>query len=246
MRVRLLGTAGYHPNDQRQTHCVLLPECGVMLDAGTGMFRAADYLVTDELDIFLSHLHLDHVVGLTYLFDLLYQHPLRRVTIHAAAAELAALDEHLFAEPLFPKKPPCEFQVLADETSLPGGGRLTHFPLAHTGACRGYRLDWPGHALACVTDTTAEPEATYVERIRGVDLLLHECNFGDDFAELARRTGHSHTRQVAQVARQAEVKRLILLHINPLAPADDPIGLDTARAIFPNTEVGYDRMEVEF
>ena len=173
-------------------------------------------------------------------------HPLRRVTIHAAAAELAALDEHLFAEPLFPSKPPCEFRPLADETRLPGCGRLTHFPLAHTGACRGYRLDWPGHSLACVTDTTAAPDAAYVHCIRGVDLLLHECNFGDDFAERARVTGHSHTSPVADVARQAEVKRLVLLHINPLAPADDPIGLAAARAIFPAIEVGYDRMEIEF
>jgi hypothetical protein len=39
---------------------------------------------------------------------------------------------------------------------------------------------------------------------------------------------------------------LVLVHLNPLSVADDPIGIDTARAIFPNTELGEDRMELEF
>ena len=69
MKLILLGTTGYHPNDRRQTPCLLLPECGVMLDAGTAMYRAGEYLATPELDIFLTHAHLDHVIGLTYLFS---------------------------------------------------------------------------------------------------------------------------------------------------------------------------------
>ena len=71
MKLQLLGTAGYHPNDQRQTACLMLPEVGVVLDAGTAFYRVRDYLCTDELDIFLTHAHLDHVVGITYLFDVL-------------------------------------------------------------------------------------------------------------------------------------------------------------------------------
>ncbi|HOT62947.1 MAG TPA: hypothetical protein PLU93_08795, partial [Treponemataceae bacterium] len=44
---------------------------------------------------------------------------------------------------------------------LPAGGQLTHFPLAHQGGSRGFRLDWPGHSMAYVTDTTATPDADY-------------------------------------------------------------------------------------
>ena len=69
MQLLLLGTTGYHPNDRRQTPCLLLPERGVMLDAGTGLYRAARYLQTPHLDVFLTHAHLDHVIGLTYLFN---------------------------------------------------------------------------------------------------------------------------------------------------------------------------------
>lgn len=246
MKLVLLGVAGYHPNDRSHTLCILLPERGVMLDAGTGMYRAGRYLATPELEIFLTHTHLDHVIGLTYLFDVMRVHPLERITVHAAPDKLAAIDEHLFAEPLFPTRPPCELRPLAREAPLPSGGRLTHFAVEHPGGAIGYRLDWPGHSMAYVTDTTAAADAAYVQKIRGVDLLVHECYLPDGKAEWARRTGHSWTSAVAQVARKARVGRLVLVHLNPLATEDDPIGLDIARAIFPATELGYDLMEVEF
>ena len=76
MKLVLLGTTGYHPNDERQTACFMLPEQGIVLDAGTAMYRVRDQLVTPELDIFLTHAHLDHIVGLTFLFDVIYDKPM--------------------------------------------------------------------------------------------------------------------------------------------------------------------------
>lgn len=191
-------------------------------------------------------MHLDHCIGLTYLLGAVYLHPLDQVRVHALPEQLAAIDEHLFAPALFPKKPPMELLPLKPREPLPGDGQLTYFPLVHQGISTGFRLDWPGHSMAYVTDTTASPSADYVEKIRGVDLLIHECYFPDEQAELALHTGHSHTTPVAQVARRAGVGRLVLVHINPLATKDDPIGLEVARAIFPATVLGEDGMELEF
>jgi ribonuclease Z len=247
MKLILLGTAGYHPNDRRHTLCMLVPECGVMLDAGTGAYRAPRYLQGPDLDVFLTHAHLDHVIGLTYLFDLMRAFPLRRVTVRGMPDKLAEIDSHLFAQALFPKRPPCEFRpLLGNKVDLNEQGRLTWFPLEHPGGTIGFRLDWPGHSMAYVTDTTATPDAPYVQHIRGVDLLVHECYFPDAQADWARLTGHSHTTPVAKVAREAGVGRLLLTHINPLATEDDPIGLEVARAIFPKTELGYDGMALAF
>ena len=41
MKLVLLGTTGYHANDRRQTACFMLPELGVVFDAGTGLYRVA-------------------------------------------------------------------------------------------------------------------------------------------------------------------------------------------------------------
>ena len=247
MKLVLLGTTGYHPNDGRETPCMLVPEFGIMLDAGTATYRASKYLQTSQLTILLTHAHLDHVVGLTYLFNVIHAHPLEEIVVRGAAKYLEAIDEHLFSDALFPVKPPMEFRPLgAPEEPLPGGGRMTHFPLAHPGGAVGYRLDWPGHSMAYVTDTSAAVDAPYVEKIGGVELLVHECYFSDANAEWARQTGHSWTTAVAQVAREAGVGRLVLVHLNPLSSKQDPIGLDVARAIFPDTRIGEDFMELEF
>lgn len=209
------------------------------------MYRLGSYLQTDELDIFLTHAHLDHVIGLTYLFSVTWEHPLSRVTIHGLPEKLYAIENHLFYHDLS-AKPTFELQSLAEVTMLSHGGRLTHFPLDHPGGALGFRLDWPGHSMAYVTDTTAAANADYVEKIRGVNLLIHECFYPDGHADLAAKYGHSCITPVAEVAKAAKVGRLILTHINPLAPVDHPLDISAAQKIFPHTEIGEDLMEVEF
>ncbi len=172
--------------------------------------------------------------------------PIERVTVHGAADKLAAIREHLFAEPIFPVQPPCDFRPLEGPVPLASGGSLSYFPLAHPGGTLGFRLDWPGHSLAYVTDTVARPHADYIQHIRGADLLVHECYFPDAQRDLGEKTGHSWTTPVAELARDAGVGRLILVHVNPIATQADPLGLAGALSIFPRTEIGYDRMVVEF
>ena len=246
MKLVLLGTTGYHPNEKRHTPCFMLPEVGVVLDAGTGMFRVGPLLTTATLDIFLTHAHLDHVVGLTFFFDFLRHRHVDRVRVFGQSEKLTAIQEHLFSEFIFPVKPPMDFCPLPESVPLADGGRLTHFSLDHPGGTVGYRLDWPDRSMAYVTDTTAAIDAAYVERIRGVDLLVHECYFPDSLRDTAVLTGHSHTTPVAEVARRADVGRLVLVHLNPSDEGEDPIGLPTARAIFEKTEIAHDGMEVLF
>ena len=92
----------------------------------------------------------------------------------------------------------------------------------------------------------ARPDAPYLDAIRDVDVLLHECYFPDSERQMAELTGHSHTTPVAELARAANVGRLVLVHIYPLYNEEDPIGLEAARRIFPATDIARDRMEIEF
>jgi len=245
MKLLLLGTAGYHPSETRHTACLMLPEVGIVLDAGTGFFRVRDHLETETLDILLTHAHLDHVAGLTFLLDTAWERNLTRITVHGEAEKLAVVREHLLHDLLFPAPLNCEWRPLGEQPLLLGGFKVTHFPLAHPGGCVGYRLDGPGRSLAYVTDTTATVDARYIEAIRGVDLLIHECNFRDSEHEWAVKTGHSSTSLVAGVAARAGAGRLVLIHLNPLNSAADPVDLAVARQIFANTELGHDGMELQ-
>jgi ribonuclease Z len=107
-------------------------------------------------------------------------------------------------------------------------------------------LDWPGHSLAYVTDTTASPQVSYVQAVAGVDLLVHECNFGDADAEQAARWGHSSLSAVASLAAAAGAKELVLVHLNPLEPEFCTVALEAARRIFSRITVGQDRQAIDF
>lgn len=244
MRVYFLGTGGYHPNERRHTAGVMLPEIGVIFDAGTGFFRVAAQLETDEIDIFLTHAHLDHIVGLSYFLVPLLNGPVKKARVHARPETLDVVRRHLFAPEIFPIEPPFEFVPLGETVCVPGNGVVRHIGLKHPGGSRGYRLDFPDRSMAYITDTTAD--GSYDEFVHGVDLLIHECYFPDNKADWPEKTGHSHTSTVATLAKNANVGRLLLVHIDPTRLDDDPVGIGAARAIFPNTHLAEDRMTTEF
>ena len=245
MKLLLLGSGGYHPSDLRQTACLMLPSEGIVLDAGTAMFRVREHIETGTLDILLSHGHLDHVIGLTYLFDVLHGKDVERVTAHIESSKIKPVEEHLFADVLFPVTPPFDFSPV-EELKTIGDCRITSFPMEHPGGSTGFRLDWPDRSLAYITDTIASTDADYVAHIKDVDLLIHECYFPDGLEEQAKLTGHSSATHVANVAKQSGATNLVLVHVNPIFNTEDPIGLDIIKDIFPNTRLGVDGMEIEF
>jgi ribonuclease BN (tRNA processing enzyme) len=229
----------------------MLPESGVILDAGTSFFRVAGRLQTDSVQIFLTHAHLDHIAGLTFFLVPLLRGTVKRARLYGTTRTLDAVRQHLFAEPVFPILPTFECIDLEQSEAIDvPGGVLTHQPLpSHPGGSRAYRIDWPtgdgtpAKSLAYVTDTSVD--GSYTEFVRGVDLLIHECYFPDDKAVWAEQTGHSHTTPVAELAREAGVRRLVLVHVDPLSLQEDPVDVAAARAILPDTELGRDLDEFE-
>jgi len=77
-----------------------------------------------------------------------------------------------------------------------------------------------------------------VEPCRGADALVIEATYTSDEADLATRFGHLTATQAAELAAEAEVQNLFLVHISRRHDARDL--LREARAIFPNTVVPRD------
>lgn len=243
MKLIFLGTGGFHPNERRHTAGLLIPEIGVAFDAGTSAFRIADRMTTPDLQLFLTHAHLDHICGLSYLLVPLLHERIRQCTIWGAPATLDAVRTHLFSAPIFPIVPRFELRELPERIAVPGGV-VTHHPLHHPGGSLGFRFDGDdGRSFAYVTDTTTNPD--YIDFIRGVNVLIHECYYPDRDQQWCAPTGHSHTSAVAELAKTANVGRLYLTHIDPQRPDDDPLDIAVARAIFPATELAEDRMEID-
>ncbi|MEC9093448.1 MAG: MBL fold metallo-hydrolase, partial [Planctomycetota bacterium] len=160
MKFIFLGTTGYHPNNRRQTASILFPELGLVLDAGTGLFRARDLLQTAELNIFLSHAHLDHCLGLTFLFDIAHQTGLKESSVYGEPEKLEAIKNHLLNELIFPAELPISYcplegpRAVGSTFELDRHTRVTPFPLKHPGGSIGFLVEQDGKRIAYVTDTT--------------------------------------------------------------------------------------------
>ncbi|QDT05685.1 ribonuclease Z [Rubripirellula lacrimiformis] len=256
MRLHCLGTVGYHPNDDRHTSCYFLPESGILLDAGTGAFRLSPLIQTDTLNILLSHAHLDHTFGLTFLLDVLFEaqkrrgKPIEKLRIFGEQEKISAVETHLFHDLIFPAKLDAEWIAIDDQPEFTVEGvQVSWRPQDHPGGSVAYRMDWPDQRkrLVYATDTTGDTSEEHARWCEGADLLMHECYFRDDASEWALKTGHSWTSRVAEVTSLSKPKRLLLTHINPIEESDDPIDIEAIRrSVDAEVTLATDGLTLEF
>ena len=79
--------------------------------------------------------------------------------------------------------------------------------------------------------------------IEGVDFLYHEATFAECDLARAKETFHSTARQAAEIARDAQVKHLIIGHYSARYEDLTPL-LREARAVFPHTIMGKEEMVI--
>ena len=97
----------------------------------------------------------------------------------------------------------------------------------------------PSRSYAYCSDTIYLP--SIVEQIKGVDLLFHEATFANEDAPRAKETFHTTAAQAAEIARKAEVKKLLIGHFSARYE-DETILLQEASAIFPDTQLAKETL----
>ena len=74
MKVTFLGTNGWYNFDNQETSCVLIEskQFNIILDLGSGIKNLNKIkLKSKKTFVFISHLHLDHIIGIHYLSSIL-------------------------------------------------------------------------------------------------------------------------------------------------------------------------------
>lgn len=99
----------------------------------------------------------------------------------------------------------------------------------------------PPRAYAYCSDTAYCPRI--IEQIRGVDMLYHEATFADSDKARAKQTQHSTARQAAQIAHDAEVKRLVIGHFSARYD-DENLLLQEAQEVFPQTVLAQENLQL--
>ncbi|WP_455673954.1 ribonuclease Z [Phocaeicola sp.] len=82
-----------------------------------------------------------------------------------------------------------------------------------------------------------------IEQIKGTDLLFHETTFAQCDMQRAKETFHTTAAQAAEIARDAEVKQLLIGHFSARYE-DENILLQEAGAVFPNTLLAKENLKV--
>ncbi len=299
MTLHILGCGSATPSLRHLPACQVIEYRGrlMMIDCGEGAqlsMRRAGLSMSRLSDIFISHLHGDHCLGLPGLLSTLsLQQTGGTLTVHTFP-EGAGLFRRLvdfFA-------PKLSFE-LRFNTLSPGGGEtifdspslsVTTFPLRHRVPCVGFRFDEkpkerhlrgdvanffgiPPYLRRAIkqgadfvkSDGTivpndrltlhADPSSSYAycsdtiylpsiaESVSGVTLLYHEATYADDNLRKAADRFHSTAAQAARIARDANVRALLLGHFSKAYNNEDR-HLEEARAIFPNTMIAREGLSI--
>ena len=100
----------------------------------------------------------------------------------------------------------------------------------------------PARSYAYCSDTICLP--SIIPQIQGVDLLFHEGTFAQADAARAKETFHTTAMQAAQIARDAQVRQLIIGHFSARYE-DENILLQEAKTIFPNTLLAKENLIIQ-
>jgi phosphoribosyl 1,2-cyclic phosphodiesterase len=244
MKVRLWGTRGSVPTPGPataryggNTSCVEIvagrTAHRVVLDAGSGIRGLGSALPPDveRVDILLSHLHMDHIIGLGF-FRALFRPDLE---VHIWGPGSTTLDlrgrlTRYLSPPLFPvrlRELPCDLtlhDVPLGDFEVPGL-TVTAALVCHPGPTVGYRLDDGRVTLAYMSDhepalgVHAFPESPQwtsgYELAADVDVLIHDAQFDDPEYAAHIGWGHSALGHTLAFTNTVGARHLIAFHHDP-------------------------------
>ncbi|WP_440947603.1 ribonuclease Z [Methanosarcina sp. T3] len=101
----------------------------------------------------------------------------------------------------------------------------------------------PGRTIVYSGDT--RPCEAVLEVSKDADLLIHDGSFADEMADWAEESMHSTAGEVAALAKEAGVRRLVLTHVSSRYTDDVGPILKDSKKVFENVIVAEDLMELE-
>lgn len=204
------GTNGWFDSELGCTSCLSIIQDDLVLifDAGTGIRRILPELVKGkDIIIFLSHLHLDHSVGLHFLQR--FQPRSLKIIIPQDLAEyLRILIAPPFTGGFIKSKYSVTIQEVATGEYVDTKLHFSAHKLVHSTTVFGYRLYLEGKVFAYCVDTKMCPEL--IKAASNAEILVCDCSVKNEI----QKNEHFHMtpNEAMSLAECAEVKRLVLTH----------------------------------
>ena len=246
MKVIFLGTNGWYDTKTGNTTCILIEtdDYFIILDAGNGIYKIDQYIRSKKpIHLFLSHFHLDHIVGLHILNKFNFSQGMHIYGQVGIKDILNTIINEPYTIP-FAKLP---FKVEVYELSE----GLRNIPflveckyLFHSSRCLGYRFELDGKILTYIPDTGICKNA--IELAENADLLIAECSF-----KIGQRNvewQHLNPEDAVKITKEAGAKKLTLVHFdaNIYCSLEERIEMQKEmKKVFKNFIVTFDNMEME-
>lgn len=249
IEITVLGSGTGVPYLPRNSsgYCININGEPLLFDMGAGIVRRLleakiDYKTVNHL--FISHRHPDHTSDLIPLFFAMNYTPgLKRKDPFHLYGPAGFPDIVRKLMDIYPWMVPKHFNLEMkemDETEISGKDWKIHSkPVVHGDVLAvSYRLEAEGKTIVYSGDSAYCD--SLIENAKNADILIIECSFP---SRLELKGVHMNTREVAEVARKAEAKKLILTHLYPFCD-DEPI-LEEIRENFKGeTQKGEDLMKI--
>jgi ribonuclease BN (tRNA processing enzyme) len=246
MKVSFLGTNGWYDTHTGNTSCTLIESKNafIVLDAGNGIWKLNRSIKdTKPIYLFLSHFHLDHIIGLHVLNKFNFPQGLKVIGQSGTREILNRIINSPFTIPMnqLPYKTGI-YETPGEEVITPF--KFASLPLNHSSACLGYRFEIEDKVISYCTDTGYCENA--VELARNADLLIAECALKSGQSNV--NWPHLSPQDAGRIADEGNAKMLALVHFDANEYSTLEARKQTeieAGKIFKNTYATSDDMEIE-
>jgi len=248
MKIIFLGTNGWYDTDMGNTVCILIraKAFDLILDAGNGFYKLDRFMDrTDKkpLYLFLTHFHLDHIIGLHTLNKFSFPQGLVICGPTGIREVLTQFVNFPFTAALSDLPYPVEILELpVSAARLPFP--VEALPLNHPVPTLGYRITLEDRIISYCSDTGYCDNAVILSR--SADLLVAECAYRQ--GQFSDAWPHLNPEAAARIAVEAGAKRLALTHFDArqyTSSADRDESETVARKIFPPTFAARDDLEFD-
>lgn len=246
MKVVFLGTNGWYDTETGNTSSVFVEtkDQYIVLDAGSGIYKLDRYINNSKpIYLFLSHFHLDHIIGLHALDRFEFAQGLYIVGQSGTRNVLSTIINLPFTIPLHQLKYKTAIYEMPEEQEIIPF-TVTSLQLKHSSKCLGFRFEIENSVLSYCTDTGYCDNA--VELARDADLLITECAL--KIGESDENWPHLNPQVAARIACEGNARRLALVHFDGniyKTFRERKQAEEEARRIFRNSFSAEDDMEIE-